>query len=209
MKIRQCCLLVATLAAVICFSRAIDTLAQGAPDGTVVQGGVAQGPAFGTGNGQYPFGRGAGPLPSSGLNAPSRSTATATPTPLPVDASATSDVLHPQQPFATAQCQDGWFSFSQIRDGVCAGHGGVMIWIVQPGDLDGLFYQRGQEASANAARTQTALAAAQAAAAANIAGTVGPSQVAASATPVPSPAAACRNSGGALAYGQASCTQLP
>jgi Protein of unknown function (DUF3761) len=37
------------------------------------------------------------------------------------------------QLLATAQCNDGWFSFSQATDGTCAGHGGVMTWITQPG----------------------------------------------------------------------------
>jgi hypothetical protein len=30
---------------------------------------------------------------------------------------------------ATAQCQDGTYSFSQHRQGTCSGHGGVSRWL--------------------------------------------------------------------------------
>ncbi len=50
-----------------------------------------------------------------------------------VDPTATADPFHGPLPFATAQCHDGWFSFSPVQAGACDGHGGVMIWIVEPG----------------------------------------------------------------------------
>jgi uncharacterized protein DUF3761 len=54
------------------------------------------------------------------------------PAPPPVDTTATPDVFHGPLPFATAQCNDGWFSYAQTLEITCAGHGGVLKWILQP-----------------------------------------------------------------------------
>jgi hypothetical protein len=188
MKFGSVAALLVVLIAGFSLGRALDAFAQAAPDGTVVQGGITQGPSQGSGNGQFPFGRGGGGLSPSGLGALGLPTPIPTPTPAPVDTTATNDVLHPQQPFATAQCQDGWFSFSQVREHVCGGHGGVIIWIVQPGDLDGLFYQRSQEAAEKAARTRAALAAAQITAETNFVAAIAQSPTPTAATPSPTPA---------------------
>lgn len=58
------------------------------------------------------------------------------------DPSAQASPFNPTAPFATAQCNDGWFSFSQTRDGTCSGHGGVMLWVTEPGTADALATSR-------------------------------------------------------------------
>jgi hypothetical protein len=75
--------------------------------------------------------------PSSAPPAPAASglpPATASASPAPAgDQTATRDAFHGPLPYATAQCNDGWFSYSQQQAGTCDGHRGVMTWIVQPG----------------------------------------------------------------------------
>ena len=63
------------------------------------------------------------------------------------DPTAPPDVLHPPLPFATAQCRDAWFSYSQTREGTCAGHGGVLVWMVEPGTAYAVLAERQQQAS--------------------------------------------------------------
>lgn len=128
---------------------AVDGAVQGPSQPSVGTGGFqSQGPS------SAPFG-------TSGLSATPRAasvssplaalaqtrTPPATPTPV-VDTTATNDVLHPPQPLATAQCEDGWFSYNQIQEIVCAGHGGVMKWVIPPGELQGTLFERFQQAAA-------------------------------------------------------------
>jgi hypothetical protein len=51
----------------------------------------------------------------------------------------------------TPQCNDGWFSYSRTEQGTCAGHRGVMLWVVRPPATPGqvLFAQQ-QAACLNA-----------------------------------------------------------
>lgn len=45
----------------------------------------------------------------------------------------TTNLFHPPAPYATAQCRDGYFSYSQTTAGTCSGYGGVLNWIYPPG----------------------------------------------------------------------------
>jgi hypothetical protein len=50
----------------------------------------------------------------------------------PVDTTAVANPFNATVALATAQCRDGWFSFSRTEEGTCAGHQGVMVWVVRP-----------------------------------------------------------------------------
>jgi hypothetical protein len=50
-------------------------------------------------------------------------------------------------PFATAQCRDGWFSYSQTREVTCAGHQGVLIWVTLPGTASAVLWERQLQAA--------------------------------------------------------------
>ena len=132
---------------------AVDGVVQGPGQPSTGAGGFqSQGPAsapFGTSG--VSAGPGAGPtsppLAALGQTPSQMAMPPATPTPV-VDTTATNDVLHPPQPLATAQCEDGWFSYNQVREIVCAGHRGVMKWVIPPGELQGTLFERFQQAAA-------------------------------------------------------------
>jgi Protein of unknown function (DUF3761) len=69
------------------------------------------------------------PLPSQ--RQPTSSQQPPSPAPLP-DPSAVAKPDPSIAPLVTAQCNDGWFSYSQTLQGTCDGHRGVMVWVVRP-----------------------------------------------------------------------------
>jgi hypothetical protein len=62
-----------------------------------------------------------------------------------LDPTAILDPSHAPLPLATAQCWDGWFSYSQTRRGTCAGHGGVLLRIIEPGTACAIAASRAEE----------------------------------------------------------------
>jgi len=61
------------------------------------------------------------------------------------DSAAQASPFNGSYPFATAQCRDAWFSFSQTRESTCAGHGGVLLWILEPGSACNVLGSRIQQ----------------------------------------------------------------
>jgi len=116
------------------------------PSTTAVQGPEVQGPAV---QGP-PFAAAPFPsfLPSPALAQPSSAPPSRAASPSPVDTTATANPFAGTQPLATAQCQDGWFSFSQTAALTCAGHGGVMVWVTQPGTAAAVVASRADEQAA-------------------------------------------------------------
>jgi Protein of unknown function (DUF3761) len=118
----------------------------GAPDDGSVDDPTTQAPAFSV---QGPaIGPGAPATPSP--PAPSSSAPTLPPSPPAAQPSDPTAVRIPSStgiPFATAQCHDGWFSYSQTREGTCAGHEGVLMWITQPDTSSGVLWERQEQAA--------------------------------------------------------------
>jgi hypothetical protein len=101
----------------------------------VVQAPVVKAPAA---TGFYPP---APPLPAVTFD-PSQG-----PDPGPADTTVNTDIFHPPSVYPTAQCADGYFSYSAHASGTCSHHGGVMTWRNPPGTASEYGYTGGASAA--------------------------------------------------------------
>jgi Protein of unknown function (DUF3761) len=138
---RRSGVLVLGLAAALAMMLGAATQARaGTPDDGSVDDPAVQAPAVSL---QAPAsGFGYAPAPSPSQSTSSQPSPPPPQQPQPTDPTA---VLAPSPtgiPFVTAQCQDGWFSYSQTREGTCAGHRGVLVWVTQPGTASAVLWER-------------------------------------------------------------------
>jgi Protein of unknown function (DUF3761) len=127
---------------------AVSQARAGSPDDGSVDDPAVQAPAFSLQGPASGFGYAPAPPPAqSSSNQPSPPPPPPQQQSQPTDPTAVRAPSPTGVPFSTAQCHDGWFSYSQTRAGTCAGHQGVLVWITEPGTASGVLWERQEQAA--------------------------------------------------------------
>jgi Protein of unknown function (DUF3761) len=146
---RRSGVLVLGLAAALAMTLGAATHARaGTPDDGSVDDPAVQAPAYSIQGPASGFGYAPAPPPTQSTSSqPAAVIPVMQPAPTPVDSTAVRAPSPTGIPFATAQCNDGWFSYSQTRVGTCAGHRGVLVWVTQPGTASAVLWERQLQAA--------------------------------------------------------------